>query len=127
MRRAINALQSAAVMGKKIDADTIYRITATARPKEIAELIKLALRGDFMKARDKLDTLLINFGLSGQDVINQVHRAVMDFGGIPEDTRIRLLDNIGEIDFRLTEGANERIQLETLIAHFGLARAKGPK
>lgn len=124
MRKAINSLQSAAVMGKKIDADTIYQITAMARPEEIHELVELALKGDFMGARDKLDVLLIEQGLSGEDVINQIHGAIMDFGGISERTRVQLLDKIGEIDFRLTEGANERIQLEALIAHFMLAGSK---
>ncbi len=44
----------------------------------------------------------------------------MDFGDISDNLRVQLLDKIGEIDFRLTEGANERIQLEALIAHFML-------
>lgn len=124
MRRAINTLQSAAVLGKKIDAETIYQTVAMARPEEVNELIELALKGDFMKARDKLDMLLINQGLSGEDVIDQVHRATTNLGGISEKMRVELLDKIGEIDFRLTEGANERIQLEALIAHFMLAGKK---
>jgi replication factor C small subunit len=40
---------------------------------------------------------------------------------IPEEEKVRLIDRIGEIDFRMTEGANERIQLEALLAYFGLA------
>jgi len=39
---------------------------------------------------------------------------------IPDRDRVRLIDRIGEIDFRLTEGANERIQLEALLAYFAL-------
>jgi len=34
---------------------------------------------------------------------------------------VQLLDRIGEADFRLTEGSNERIQLEALIAYIVLA------
>ena len=124
MRKAINTLQSAAAIGNKIDAEAIYKIAAMARPREINELIELAMKGDFMGARDKLDLLLIGQGLSGEDVISQIHRAIMDFGDISERSRVQLLDKIGEIDFRLTEGANERIQLEALIAHFILAGFK---
>ncbi|MCD5409343.1 MAG: replication factor C small subunit [Methanocellales archaeon] len=124
MRKAINSLQSAAVMGKKIDADTIYQITATACPGEMNELIESSLKGDFMGARDKLDALLIDQGMAGEDVIYQIHRAIMDFGDISDNLRVQLLDKIGEIDFRLTEGANERIQLEALIAHFMLTGKK---
>ncbi len=124
MRRAVNTLQSAAVLGKKIDAETIYQTVAMARPEEVNELIEVALKGDFMKARDKLDVLLIDQGLSGEDVIGQIHRAATNLDGISEKMRVELLDKIGEVDFRLTEGANERIQLEALIAHFMLAGKK---
>ncbi len=124
MRRAINTLQSAATLSNQIDAEAIYKITSMARPIEINELIELAMKGDFMGARDKLDLLLIEQGLSGEDVISQIHRAIMDVGGISEKLRVQLLDKIGEIDFRLTEGAHERIQLEALIAHLVLAGAK---
>jgi len=33
-------------------------------------------------------------------------------------TKIDLLDTLGEYNFRLVQGANERIQLEALIAQF---------
>ena len=120
MRKAINALQAAGLMEKKIGMESIYQITATARPEEIDELIDLALQGDFMGARTKLDNLLINQGLSGEDVIVQIHRTMFD-KSIPDLIKVKLMDRIGEIDFRLTEGANERIQLEALLAYFVLA------
>jgi replication factor C small subunit len=120
MRKAINALQAAGLLEKKIGMESIYQITATARPEEIGELIDLALQGDFMGARTKLDNLLINQGLSGEDVIVQIHRTMFD-KSIPDLLKVKLMDRIGEIDFRLTEGANERIQLEALLAYFVLA------
>jgi len=120
MRKAINALQAAGLMEKKIGMESIYQITATARPEEIGELIDLALQGDFMGARTKLDNLLINQGLSGEDVIVQIHRIMFD-KSMPDLLKVKLMDRIGEIDFRLTEGANERIQLEALLAYFVLA------
>jgi replication factor C small subunit len=37
---------------------------------------------------------------------------------IDSKTKIELIDIIGEYNFRVVEGANERIQLEALIAQF---------
>jgi replication factor C small subunit len=119
MRRAINALQAAALLGEKVDEDTIYHITSTARPEEIREFITTALKGDFVAARGMLDDLLLSKGLSGEDVVIQIHRAMMDLE-MPDREKVRLIDRIGEIDFRMTEGANERIQLEALLAYFAL-------
>ena len=123
MRKAINALQAAALLGDKVDEDTIYLITSTAKPEEIKELIKAAISGDFVAARGKLDDLLLSKGLSGEDVVVQLHRAmlIMDISNVD---KVRLIDRIGEIDFRMTEGANERIQLEALLAYFVLAGSK---
>jgi len=122
MRKAINALQAAALLGDKVDEETIYTITSTARPEEIRELIRTALSGDFQKSRSMLDDLLISKGLSGEDVIVQIYRALLDMD-IPDPEKVRLMDRIGEADFRMTEGANERIQLEALLAYFVLATA----
>lgn len=123
MRKAINSLQAAALLGDQVDEDTIYLITSTAKPEEIRELIKAAISGDFVAARGKLDDLLLSKGLSGQDVVVQLHRAMLDMN-IPSADKVRLIDRIGEIDFRMTEGANERIQLEALLAYFVLAGSK---
>ncbi len=123
MRRAINALQAAAMLDKTVTMDAIYKTTATAKPEDVVELVKLALEGNFMKARAKLDYLLIEQGLSGEDIIGQIYRAMFDMT-IPDRLKVDLIDRIGEIDFRMAEGANERIQLEALIAHFMLCGNK---
>jgi len=119
MRKAINAMQAAGLLNKEIGMEAIYQITATARPEEIGELIDLALDGNFIGAREKLDSLLLNQGLSGEDIIIQIHRTMFD-KTISNTMKVKLMDRIGEIDFRLTEGANERIQLEALLAYFVL-------
>ena len=124
MRKAINALQAASLMEGEVTEETIYQITATARPEEIRELLAAALAGKFPQARSLLDDLLLVQGLSGEDVIIQIHRqmmSLMDSDDLPASTLVRLMDSIGEIDFRMTEGANERIQLEALLAYFALA------
>ncbi len=124
MRRAINALQAASLQDRKITEEAIHQITATARPEELVELITQALQGNFTAAREKLDHLLIEQGLSGEDIINQLYRALFEqsIPGISERQKVELMDKMGEIDFRMTEGANERIQLEALIAQFVLTK-----
>ena len=119
LRKAVNALQVAASVSKKIDAETLYMTTATAKPEEVKDLLSTALKGDFLTARRKLDDLFITYGLSGEDIINQLHQTIYDIA-IPEEKRMLLIEKMGETDFRLIEGANERIQLEALLAQFAL-------
>ena len=119
MRRAVNSLQVAASLGATIDADVLYKVASTIRPEEVKKLIEKALEGEFLRAREVLDRLLIEYGLSGEDIVRQLHRTVFDLN-VPDESKVRLLDRIGETDFRLTEGSSERIQIEALLAHFAL-------
>ncbi len=119
MRRAVNALQVAASLGSTVDAEVLYKVSSTVRPEEVKALIEKALQGEFLRAREALDKLLIEYGLSGEDIVRQLHRTVFDLN-IPDESKVRLLDRIGETDFRLTEGSSERIQIESLLAHFAL-------
>ena len=119
MRRAVNSLQVAASLGSTIDADALYKVASTIRPEEVKKIIERALAGEFLKAREVLDKLLIEYGVSGEDVVRQLHRAIFDLN-VPDEIKVRLLDRVGEADFRLVEGSNERIQIEALLAHFAL-------
>ncbi|MFB6269430.1 MAG: replication factor C small subunit, partial [Halobacterium sp.] len=119
MRRAINALQAASATGDVVDEETVFAITATARPEEIEDMVTEALDGDFTAARSTLDDLISDRGLAGGDIIDQVHRSVWDFD-VDEEAAVRLLDRLGEADYRIAEGANERVQLEALLASVAL-------
>jgi len=119
MRRAINILQAASATAKEITEKTIYDVSATAHPEEVKEMIKLALDGKFEEARERLLNLLIGRGLAGDDILMQIHRQILDLD-LPELVKVKLVDRMGEFDFRLTEGANERIQLEAALAHLTL-------
>jgi len=122
MRRAINSLQAAATTGEVVDDEVVYAITATARPEDIREMVELAIDGEFVEARSRLDTLLTETGMAGGDVVDQLHRSVWDFD-IPERAAVRLMERIGEADYRITAGANEQIQLEALLAALALDEA----
>ncbi len=115
-RKAINALQGAAAIGEEITADTIYQITATARPEELGKLIETALKGNFMEARQILDRLMIEYGMSGEDIVSQLFREIIS-SPLNEKVKVFLIEKLGEVDFRLTEGANERIQLDAYLAY----------
>ena len=119
MRAALNGLQAAAVADGPVDEAAVFEITSTARPEDIREMVTRALDGDFTAARSQLDRLLTDEGIAGGDIIDQLHRAVWEFE-LEDEAAVRLLDRIGEADYRITDGANERIQLEALLASVAL-------
>ncbi|MFC7018683.1 replication factor C small subunit [Halomicroarcula sp. GCM10025743] len=115
MRKAINGLQAASVSGDVVDEGAVYAITSTARPEEIHDMVQSALDGDFTAARATLDRLLTEEGIAGGDIIDQLHRSIWEFE-ISDQAAVRVLERVGETDYRITRGANERIQLEAMLA-----------
>ena len=119
MRKGVNSLQVAASLSEKITVDVVYQTTGTAHPEEVKKLLETALKGDFLEARSQLDELMITYGLSGEDVIKQIHKQFFELN-IPDIEKVRLIDRTGEVEFRIVEGSNERIQLEALLAYLVL-------
>ena len=118
VRRAVNALQAAAALGETVDEDAVYATTSTARQEEVEEMLERALGGDFSGAREILRRLLDEKGISGDDLIDQTHRAATEIDA-DDTTQVRLMDSIGETDYRISTGGDERIQIEAFLA--GLA------
>ncbi|MFW5745986.1 MAG: replication factor C small subunit [Nanoarchaeota archaeon] len=119
-RRAENILQSCASIQKDIDEELIYSLSSAAKPTEIREILALALKKDFHGARKLLLDTMLKHGLSGIDIIKQIQPEVWKLD-VPDRVKIRLVDRCGEVEFRMTEGSDEYVQLEALLAYFMLA------
>jgi replication factor C small subunit len=113
-------LQAAASFGGGVDEDTIYTVVGRVHPKEVQDMLTLAFKGDFVAARDRLRQVLIEYGLSASDIIQYVHTELFRFK-LPERWKALLADAIGEVDFRISQGANDEVQFSALLAKFALA------
>jgi len=115
LRRAINTLQAAASLGKPIDAKVVYSITGKASPADVQKMLKTAMDGDFLDARKQLRDMIQKYGVAGSDITRQVHSEIFRTD-IPEPWKIKLAGIVGEVDYRLVEGADEEVQLSALLA-----------
>lgn len=119
MRKAVNSLQVVAASEREVTLEVVYQTTGNARPEEVVSMLETAIKGNFVEARAMLDEIMLNYGLSGEDIIRQVHKSFFDLN-IPDIEKVRLIDKTGEVEFRIVEGSNERIQLEALLAYLVL-------
>jgi replication factor C small subunit len=120
-RRAENILQSCAALSQTVTEESIYSLASVAKPKEIQEVMLLAIEGRFIESRNKLLDTMLSYGLSGTDVIKQIQQEVwnLKIGG---REKAILIEKCGEIEFRMTEGSDEYVQLEALLAQFTLVK-----
>ena len=121
LRKATNLLQAAAATKAVIDDVSIYEVLGKVSPERVRAMIQQSLEGNFLEAREILRELLIDQGLAPDDIIRMVYSELMRNTVLSEQWKVKLSDKVGEVDYRLTQGARPEIQLSTLLAHLALA------
>jgi len=119
MRKAINILQSAASFSKKIDEKTVYDVMGVVSKGEIRRMIELALNGKFTEARKLLRDLIYLQGHQPQEITASLAREIPSLN-ISEEDKLRLIEYLGEVDYRLAEGGTPEVQLQAFLAKLAL-------
>jgi replication factor C small subunit len=119
-RRSINMLQSLGAISPKISKDLVKTIISDLRPKEVRIILDYAVSGDFENAKNKLLDLMLKESLSGQDIIKSMQKEIWNLTIEPE-LKVKLTEKTGEAEFRIVEGSDPFVQLQSLLASFVLA------
>ncbi|MFX1479192.1 MAG: replication factor C small subunit [Promethearchaeota archaeon] len=114
-RRAINYLQSCGTISKKVDQEIVFRVAGEVPQEKIREILDIALSGQLQLSIKLLNDLINDYGLSGQNIIKNLHREIYDLS-ISEDLKIELTKLLAEFEYRLSQGGTEEIQLQALLA-----------
>lgn len=120
LRKVANLLQTSVALGDKITEEVVYDVASRARPTDVKDMLEFALSGKFEDARKKLQDMMLRQGLSGSDIISEIHRQIY-FLNILEEEKVHLIEKCGEFEFRISEGGDELIQLTALLAQFLLS------
>lgn len=115
LRKLTNLLQAASISDSVITEELVYEISASMKPEEVKEILDTAIKGKFLKARDKLSDLMVDRGLAGEDVIKAIHREIFGLD-ISEQAKLNLVRKLGDFEFRISEGGSPDIQLESFLA-----------
>ena len=118
-RRLENVLQSSAAIDKNITEELLYSLASIAKPKEVNEVLNLALENNFKESREKLLDVMLNYGLSGLDIIKQIQKELLNLE-LDNRKKMNLISECGEAEFRMTEGSDEYLQLEAFLAKVAL-------
>ena len=114
-RRLENIMQSCAVLKNEVTAELVYSMASVAKPKEVNEVLSLAAAGKFIDSRKKLLSLMLDYGLSGIDVIKQIQKEIWNLK-LDDRKKVELVDKCGDIEFRMVEGSDEYVQLQSFLA-----------
>ncbi len=114
-RKAVNVFQSAATLSKELSIDSVYEIASFAKPKELFQVMAYCRDGTFIQARNLLLDIMLQYGLSGIDIVKQLQSQVFNLK-LDDMKKAMIIDRIGEAEYRILEGSDPYIQLQSLLA-----------
>ncbi len=115
LRKAINALQMAVALEllEDLDINELLKISGFVEQSLLDQLKRSIEEKNFKTARELLYS--IDF-LDSRNFIRQLMKVVPDLGNQKNFYYFQLLKCFGKVDFRISQGADERIQLTALLA-----------
>ena len=126
LRQAVNYLQvvTSGSKGGKLDASALQKFLPEAQSGLIRDMLNSALKGEFVPAREIMYELMGKHGVSGREIIRGANREVARIPEISTTQLVEVVRTLGEYDFRLSQGANEDIQLSSMLAQLSVIGRK---
>lgn len=117
MRRALNVLQACHASvnpGSTIDDITIYDCIGSPFPGDVRAIMKSIMGNDWIKIMQDIQQIKVTKGLALSDILTCL---VTEFDklDLKPQTRIKLLDGLSQIEYRLSSGCSEKIQTSAMI------------
>ena len=114
LRKAINTLQMSVSLEliDNLELNEILQISGFMDEKTLEDLTNALKSKDFLKSREIIDSMET---LDSRNFIRQLVEALSSINIIPNKIPA-LRSFIGEIDYRISQGANEKIQVSALLA-----------
>ncbi len=112
LRHAINLMQATASLGE-ITEENVKSSAGLTKTSDVVDVLKLALSGKVLEAREKMIELIKVYGMSESDFLKYINSAVFKS---KHDKLSDILEVIAKYDYRILVGANSEIQLSAMLA-----------
>jgi replication factor C small subunit len=121
LRQAINLLQAASATGE-ITVEGVKSVSGATVKARVADILKLALDGNFEGARTKMVELTRVYGIPERDFLRFANEAL---GELEVEDMGKAVSILAEYDFRLVQGSQPELQLTAMLAQLSTLKRKG--
>ncbi|RNA30478.1 replication factor C subunit 5 [Brachionus plicatilis] len=122
MRKALNIMQSTHLAFNKVNEENVYNCVGHPSKNDMLRVINSLLNDDFTTIYNKLIHLKTLKGYALQDILTEVSRFVQMIE-LPTKALIHVLEKLSDIEYRLSNGTNEKLQMSSLISTFITVRS----
>jgi replication factor C small subunit len=120
LRQAINLMQAASASGE-LTVEGVKAVTGATVKARVADVVKLALDGDFEASRTKMVELTRVYGIPERDFLKFANEALTS---MKMDDLGKAITILAEYDFRLVQGAQPELQLTAMLAQLSALKRK---
>uniref|UniRef100_A0AAF5PQN6 Activator 1 subunit 5 n=3 Tax=Wuchereria bancrofti TaxID=6293 RepID=A0AAF5PQN6_WUCBA len=117
MRRVINILQSTAMAFKTVDERNVYRCLGYPLPTDVEKIVKILLNDSMEDAYTRIEEIRNERAFALSDILNSMHDFIFRLV-VPPELLSRLLICMADIEYHLSQGCSDRLQLGALIGAF---------
>ncbi|TKY74263.1 Replication factor C subunit 3 [Spatholobus suberectus] len=122
MRKALNILQSTHMASQQITEEAVYLCTGNPLPKDIEQISYWLLNEQFADSFKRIYEMKTRKGLALVDIVREVTMFVFKIK-MASAVRVQLMNDLADIEYRLSFGCNDKLQLGSVIASFTRARS----
>lgn len=121
MRRSLNIMQSTHLAFNKVDEENVYACVGHPSKNDMLSVINWLLNDDFTTIYNRLIHLKTLRGYALQDILTEISRFIqlIEF---PKNVLIHIIIKLSELEYRLSNGTSEKLQMSSLISIFISAR-----
>lgn len=121
LRRVLNLLQSTHLAYPEVNEETVFLTAGAAVPAVIETILVSMLNDTFESAYDSLAQIITDFGYALADIISELFKKVAKLS-LPPQVLAHLVDRLSTIEYRLSHGVSEQLQIGALVGAFVGAR-----
>ncbi|ERN18175.1 hypothetical protein AMTR_s00054p00174840 [Amborella trichopoda] len=117
MRKALNILQSTHMASQHVSEKAVYLCTGNPMPKDVEQISNWLLNEDFATSYKYISDMKTTKGLALVDIVREVTMFIFMIK-MPSTVRVQLINDLADIEYRLSFGCNDKLQLGSLIGSF---------
>ncbi|KAG6784143.1 hypothetical protein POTOM_009828 [Populus tomentosa] len=107
---------------QQITEETVYLCTGNPLPQDVQQITHWLLNESFAESYKRISEIKTRKGLALVDIVREVTMFVFKIK-MQSDIRVPLISDLADIEYRLSFGCNDKLQLGSLIASFTRARS----
>lgn len=115
LRKAINTLQMSVALDllQDLDINEVLKISGFMNDKTL-KLLKSSFQDKNIEESYEILTSISN--IDSRNIVRQLSKLIMDLKGVKNYNLAKLKTSLGEIDYRISQGSDEKLQLMALFA-----------